>query len=41
MLTTTDYVSAVIGVFIVLLSVYWLAYGKHFEGPVSKLLFMQ
>jgi choline transport protein len=29
-----NYVSAVIGILLVLLGVYWAIYGKRFEGPV-------
>jgi amino acid transporter len=32
---TMNYVSAVLGIFLVLLIAYWLIYGKRFEGPVS------
>ncbi|KAF2797977.1 amino acid transporter [Melanomma pulvis-pyrius CBS 109.77] len=32
---TMNYVSAVIGIFLVLLGAYWGVYGKRFEGPVS------
>jgi nitrogen fixation-related uncharacterized protein len=28
-----NYVSAVIGIFLLVLSVYWALYGKQFEGP--------
>jgi choline transport protein len=31
---TMNYVSAVIGIFLVLLGVYWAVYWKRFEGPV-------
>lgn len=30
-----NYVSGVIGIFLVLLTIYWLVYGGRFEGPVS------
>jgi len=32
----TDYVTAVIGIFLILIGTYWLVYGKTFEGPVSR-----
>jgi hypothetical protein len=33
-----NYVSGVIGIFLVLLTAYWLVYGSRFEGPVSRRL---
>lgn len=36
--TSLDYVSVVIGIFAILLSIYWMVYGKTFEGPVSTRL---
>lgn len=32
---SADYISAVIGIFAVLVTLYWLIYGKAFLGPVS------
>lgn len=34
-----DYVSAVIGIFVVVVAAYWFTYGHRFEGPVSLHLF--
>jgi hypothetical protein len=33
-----NYVSGVIGIFLVLLTAYWFVYGTRFEGPVSARL---
>ncbi|KAH8889439.1 amino acid transporter [Thozetella sp. PMI_491] len=33
--TVMNYVSAVIGIFLIFMTTYWVLYGKHFEGPVS------
>lgn len=35
-LTWVDYVTAVIGIFLLLIGTYWILYGKTFEGPVSS-----
>lgn len=35
-LTGVDYVTAVIGIFLLLIGTYWIVYGKTFEGPVSS-----
>ncbi|KAF2686886.1 hypothetical protein K458DRAFT_476585 [Lentithecium fluviatile CBS 122367] len=35
--TAMNYVSAMIGIFLVLLTTYWFVYGRRFEGPVSFL----
>lgn len=37
---TMNYVSAVLGIFLVLLIAYWIVYGNRFEGPVSIALFI-
>ncbi|KAM5344480.1 hypothetical protein ACJ41O_013016 [Fusarium nematophilum] len=36
-----DYISAVIGVFLIFLTGYWLAYGKTFEGPDVNMIIGQ
>ena len=33
-----NYVSAVLGIFVLLMSVYWIVYGKRFEGPKFDLI---
>jgi choline transport protein len=35
---TMNYVSAVIGIFLVLLTTYWFVYGGRFEGPKFELI---
>ncbi|KAM5360297.1 hypothetical protein ACJZ2D_013856 [Fusarium nematophilum] len=38
---TMNYISAVIGVFLIFLTGYWLAYGKTFEGPDVNMIIGQ
>ena len=31
-----DYVAVVIGIFLIIMSSFWMLFGRHFEGPVSQ-----
>ncbi|KAF2158492.1 hypothetical protein M409DRAFT_38202 [Zasmidium cellare ATCC 36951] len=38
--STMNYVSAVIGIFVLVVGIHWFAIGKNFQGPVSQVAFV-